>query len=172
MAEALEFKTVEKLSPSDFGGTKAIVAKNSEGGFRSFGINYQGNLIWSNDENWYKAWINGSVIPGSITIKEEQRIRNVIDPATGQVVMENGRKKTEAVAGEKVWQLVTLKTKAQLENEDAILVWERTRQYSIKGKIIEERNKYLKAAQENVAASQLSPEQEAALDELFSGIEF
>jgi hypothetical protein len=168
MANELIFNTETKLSPSDFGSP--ILSKNNEtGAFRSFGIVYgaDGSTLWSNNEVWYKAWIAGLVMPGSITIKEQQRVRNVLD-AAGAVVIKDGRKVTEAVEGEKVWQLMALKTKTQLENEDDIEVWGSLRSITKKQRVLEAHSKYEQTAIAAATTAVLSEDQLKTINEKLS----
>jgi len=167
MAE-LTFYTKTELSPSDFG--TPVLSKNREtGAFQSFGVRYaaDGSMLWSNNEVWYKAWIAGLVMPRSITIKEEQRVRNVLD-AAGAAVIKDGRKVTEVVEGEKVWQLLVLKTKTQLENEDEIELWEATRSIRKREKVLAEHNKYTASAKAAAENAVLSDETTAKLDGILS----
>lgn len=160
----LTFETKTELSPSDFG--TPILSKNQEtGAFRSFGIVYaaDGSTLWSNNEVWYKAWIAGLVMPESITIKEQQRVRNVLD-ASGAVVIENGRKKTEVVPGEKVWQLMALKTKTQLENELDILEWRATSKMDMRERVLAKHTKYNQTAIAAAEAAVLSDDKKAKID--------
>lgn len=160
----LKFTTKAELSPSDFGSP--ILAKNREtGAFQSFGVVYgaTGETLWSNNEMWFKAWTAGLVMPKSITIKEQQRVRNVMD-AEGKQVMKDGRKVTEVVEGEKVWQLMALKTKTQLENEDEIEVWDATRSITKKQKVLAAHNKYTETVMAAAEGAVLTEEKKASID--------
>lgn len=164
MADQLTFTTKPELSPSHFGSP--ILAKDRETGrFRSFGITYleTGDTMWSNNEVWYNAWVAGLVMPKSITIKEEQKISNVLD-ANGKEIMENGRKKTMVVEGVKVWQLKGLKTKTQLENEDEIEVWDSLRSITKKQRVLAAHSKYEETAVAAASNAVLSEEQKTKLN--------
>jgi hypothetical protein len=161
----LTFDTKTALSASDFGSP--ILSKNKETNkFKSFGIVYTatGDTLWSTNEVWYNAWIAGLVMPKSITIKEAQRVRNVLDPETGAVKLKDGRPVTEVVEGEKVWQLMGLKTKTQLENEDAIELWEATRIIDKKTRVLAAHAKYTETALAAAENAVLTDDKKAKVD--------
>lgn len=161
----LTFDTFKELSPSDFGAP--IVAKKEDGSFRSFGVNYQGTIIWNNNADWYKAWNDGVVMPKSIIIKEEQLLTKEMDDQNMPVKV-NGRQQYVAVEGKKTLVLVSLKTKTQLANEDDIVAWNATRSIAIQQKVLDEHNKYTAAAMKAADGVVITEEKKVELDKIMA----
>lgn len=162
----LTFEKFENLSKSDFAGT-VRVSKDADAKFRSFGVSYKGTMVWTADENWYKAWIAGTVIGGSITLQEEQRMTTKLD-ANGNPELLNGKKQYVPVEGEKNLVMVALKTKEQLSNEDELEVWEKTRHYAKKEKIMKAAADYNAAVVKLTETTALSAEKKAAADKMLA----
>lgn len=166
----IEFKTFADLSKSDFSG-QVRVSKDTDGKFRSFGVSYQGRMVWTADEHWYKAWIAGTVIAGSIILKEEQLMTTKKDDQ-GNPVIENGRKVYIPVEGQTNLVMVALKTKEQLQNEDDLEVWDKTRVYDKKDRLLKAYNNYNETAKKAAEAAVLTPEQQTKLDAMMAELGF
>lgn len=192
MSTEIKFETKTGLSASDFGNPR--VARDSEQKFRSFGVAYEQGMVWMNDENWYNAWRDGQVIPRSITMRQVQRVRNKIDPATGQVMMANGKKITEIVTQEMldadpsiggntwVWEITKLQTLAQLKGEADVVkqledieddaeLRKVTRTYDLREKKLSAISKYHETASKAAQTAVIGKEQEERINALLAGIE-
>jgi hypothetical protein len=165
MATELTFDTILDKSPSDFGAP--IVAKKEDGSFRSFGVNYNGIIVWSNNKDWYDAWIAGTVMPNSITLKEEPRLTKAKDEQ-GMDIKENGRQKYEPVPGEKSLVMVSLKTRTQLSNEEQNTIWLKLKDNRIRTAVLEEHNKYTAAAVAAADGAVITPERKLELDNIMA----
>ena len=170
-----DFKTVIDLSVSDFGRVVGV-SKDSDGKFRSFGVRYGAATIWINDEKWYEAWTTGTVVPGSIVLQQVQRRRYKVNDQ-GERIMENGRPVLEDVTpeiakviGGEVWQweIIKLKTKAQLQGEDDMETWMDTRQLDKQEKRIAAAQKYHATATKAAETAVLSNEQEQQLNKILA----
>lgn len=159
-----------------------MVSKDENGNFRSFGVRYEGDIIWTNDENWYNAWIKGEVVPKSITLQQVQRRTYQINDA-GERVMINGRPVLEIVTQEMVdrdpvrypttmvWEITTLKTKSQLQGEDEMEIWEKGRVFEKKERLLTIAEKYNATAKKAAETAVISKEQEAQLDSMLKMFE-
>ena len=137
----------------------------------SFGVQYNGVTVWVPDEVWYKAWVSGTVVPGTIVLQESQRKTYKLDANKERMVDAMGRPILEDVPGEKRVDMVQLHTKEMLENEDDLKAWNQTRNLTVKRKQLDAIHQYNEIAKRAAAVSPLSADETAMIDAYLAGVE-